>query len=158
MAFTFKNLRVQAFNAENGKFSENGYDCNEDVEPIPGPGNAPLHMFTVADKNVTCIVIKGGFQFNIPYMSHYGNTTALISLPDRYTVTGDCNKALNGYYSQKIVIGFYNTWKLTLYFSSDVQQSEILIREKVTKYHISQIELGYDFNNNLFTDAVDNSE
>ncbi|XP_062596104.1 uncharacterized protein LOC134257517 [Saccostrea cucullata] len=120
--------RVQTFNVENGKFSENGYDCNEDVEPIPGPGNAPVHMFTVADNNITCIVIKGGFQFNIPYMSYNG----------------------------KIVIGFYNTWKLTLYFSSDVKQREILAREHVTKYHISHIELDYDFNNNLFTDAVDN--
>ncbi|XP_062613762.1 uncharacterized protein LOC134275496 [Saccostrea cucullata] len=135
-----------------------GYDCKEDIGPIPNPGNPPVIMFAVADENGTCIMLKGGIQFNIPYMSDNGNATEFISLPDRYTVTGDCNTTLNGYYSQKIVIGFYNTWKLTIYFSSDVQKSESLAREKVTKYHISQIELDYDFDNNLFTDAVNSSE
>ncbi|XP_062594162.1 uncharacterized protein LOC134255656 [Saccostrea cucullata] len=131
------------------------YTCKEDLGPIPPPGKVPIHMFTTSDKNVSCIGFKGGIQFKIPYMSENGNAIESIALPNRYTVSGDCNTTLNGYYSQKIVIGFYNSWKLTIYFSSDVQQNEILARENVTKYHISQIELDYDFNNNLFTNAVD---
>ncbi|XP_062602249.1 uncharacterized protein LOC134263897 isoform X2 [Saccostrea cucullata] len=155
LAFMFREFQVQAFNVEDGKFSGNGYDCEEDIGPIPRPGNPPVNMFVLTDKSITCIVLKDQNQFNIPYMSYTGNATEVISLPERYTVTGDCNTKLNGYYSQKIVIGFYNSLKFTIYFSSDVQKGEILAREKVTKYRISQIELDFDFNNNLFKDVDD---
>ncbi|XP_062606824.1 lysosome-associated membrane glycoprotein 1-like [Saccostrea cucullata] len=54
-----------------------------------------------------------------------------------------------------MVIGFYDTWRLTMYFSSDRMESNLLTAGKVSKYHISQIELDYDYNNNIFDDAVE---
>ncbi|XP_062602264.1 lysosome-associated membrane glycoprotein 1-like [Saccostrea cucullata] len=159
LTLMFRELKVQAFNVEDGNFSDCGYDCPEDTGPIPDPGNPPVHSFSVTDGNITCIVFRAGIKFNISYTSQNGDTTEVISLPVNYNGTGDCNTTLNGFYSQKMVVSFYNSWELTIYFSSDVQQSEYLITtERVTKYHISQIELVYDFNNNLFTNVTDSSE
>ncbi|XP_062596096.1 uncharacterized protein LOC134257513 isoform X1 [Saccostrea cucullata] len=157
LVFMFKEFKVQAFNVEDGRFSENGYDCKEDLGPIPDPENPPMHVFAIKRDNITCIVFKAKIKFNIPYLSNNGVVTKQISLPKNYTLSGDCNTTLNGYYSQKMVINFYNTWEMSMFFTSDVQQSEFWrgYTYRVTKYHISQIQLLYDFDNNLFTDAVD---
>lgn len=84
----------------------------------------------------------------------------LISVPSEFNVTGgSCNTTLNGYLSQNIVITFYDSWNLMIFFSSDGKETELLTAAtKPTKYFISQIQLDYDYNSNLFIDIEDSSE
>ncbi|XP_061194379.1 lysosome-associated membrane glycoprotein 1-like [Saccostrea echinata] len=158
LTFIFTEFQVQAFNVEDGKFSGNGEDCEKDVEPIPAPGEIPKNKFVVKDplSDEVCVLFNGRIQFNIPYVSNKGiNVTKSVPLPTKYTITGNCNTTLNGYYSQRMIIGFYDNWKMTMFFSSDLKQSKLLTVGQVSKYHISQIELNYDYNNNIFDDAVE---
>ncbi|XP_062571215.1 lysosome-associated membrane glycoprotein 1-like [Saccostrea cucullata] len=157
LAFMYRELKVQAFNVEDGKFSENGVNCETDVGPIPAPGCSPVNIYSVLNGNNTCIVFKGSIQLYIPYISKTGITTEVVSLPAVYNVSGECNTTLNGLYSQQMVIRFYDAWTLTIYFSSEkIQETDLLSAgTAVDNYYISQIELKYDYNNVLFKDAVD---
>ncbi|XP_062596103.1 uncharacterized protein LOC134257516 [Saccostrea cucullata] len=156
----FKELKVQAFHLEDGRFSKNGEDCKADLEPIPGPGSLPVNTFSVTDGSNTCIVFKGSIQFNIPYVSKFIIFKDTVPLPAIYSVTGDCNTILNGFYSQKLVISFYDTWALTMYFSSDTKQKTVAERaeEGVTRYKISRIEFSFDYDNVFFKYADDRSK
>ncbi|XP_048746426.2 lysosome-associated membrane glycoprotein 1-like [Ostrea edulis] len=155
LGFIVKQFRVQAFNVESGKFSDNGADCKEDVGPVPM--TIPNNTFTFTEANNTCIVFKGRIQFSIPYVSKRGNVSELISVPSEFNVTGgSCSTTLNGYLSQNIEITFYDSWNLTIFFSSDGKETELLTAPtKPTKYFISQIQLDYDYNSNLFIDIED---
>ncbi|XP_062598174.1 lysosome-associated membrane glycoprotein 1-like [Saccostrea cucullata] len=160
LALEYKDLKVQAFNVEDGKFSETGYDCPADAPDEPAPGKPPVKTYTATEGNKNCVVFKGSIQFHIPYVSTNGNTTALISVPQETNTTGDCNMTMNGLYTQKLSINFYETWTLNLYFSSDKKQNTDLLTADagVANYDISQIELTYDYNNNLFSDVDDSGE
>ncbi|XP_062602274.1 uncharacterized protein LOC134263934 [Saccostrea cucullata] len=142
LTFVNRELKVQAFNIEDGKFSENGVNCEADFGPIPAPGRSPVNIYSsVMNRNNTCVVFKG----------------KVVSLPEVYNVSGECNTTLNGLYSQQMVIRFYDTWILTIYFSTDKNQKTDLLSATtaVENYYISQIELKYEYNNILFKDAVD---
>ena len=65
---------------------------------------------------------------------------------------------MDGYYAQQLTVSFYENWNLTITFSSDVKQRKLLTAEKVTKYSISNIELYYEINNNLFPKADDSGK
>ncbi|XP_062606827.1 lysosome-associated membrane glycoprotein 2-like [Saccostrea cucullata] len=157
LALKYKELQVQAFNVENGNFSETGFDCPADAPDEPAPGKPPVVTYTATGGNKTCVVFKGSIQFHIPYVSTKGNTTAVISVPVKTNTTGDCNMTMNGLYTQMLSISFYETWKLNLYFSSNKKQTTDLLTADagVANYDISQIELTYDYNNNLFSDVDD---
>ncbi|XP_061194790.1 uncharacterized protein LOC133202950 [Saccostrea echinata] len=156
LAFMYRDLKVQAFNLEDEKFSENGVYCEADFGPIPVPGCSSVNIYSVLSGNNTCVVFKGSIQFYIPYISKTGITTEVISLPAVYNVSGKCNTTLNGLYSQQMVIRFYDAWILTIYFSSDKhQETDPFTAEAGVDNYISQIELKYDYNNVLYKDAVD---
>ncbi|XP_062594160.1 lysosome-associated membrane glycoprotein 1-like [Saccostrea cucullata] len=157
LAFMYMELKMQAFNVEDGRFSENGVYCEADFGPIPAPGYSPVNIYSVLNGNKTCVLFKGSIQFYIPYISKTGITTEVVSLPAVYNVSGECNTTLNGLFSQQMVIRFYDAWILTIYFSTDKNQKTDLLSAgtPVDNYYISQIELKYDYNNILFTDAVD---
>ena len=65
---------------------------------------------------------------------------------------------MEGYYAQQLTVYFYENWNLTITFSSDVQQGKFLTAGTVTKYSISNIELYYEINNNLFPKADDSGK
>lgn len=81
----------------------------------------------------------------------------MVGVPEKFTVSGSCNTILNGRVSQKMEVKFYDDWKLSIYFTdtdnkTDKDQSQ-LTADGSPKYYISQIELDYDFNSNIFGDA-----
>jgi hypothetical protein len=82
----------------------------------------------------------------------------LISVPTNYTLKGSCNATLNDFLAQNLVIEFYDSWNLTIFFSSDVKETQLLAATTPTKYSISQIELEYDYNSNLFLNVDDSRE
>ncbi|XP_062579612.1 lysosome-associated membrane glycoprotein 1-like [Saccostrea cucullata] len=157
LAFMYMELKVQAFNVEDGKFSENGVYCEADFGPIPAPGYSPVNIYSVLNGNNICVVFKGSIQLYIPYISKNGITTEMVSLPAVYNVSGECNTTLNGLFSQQMVIRFYDAWILTIYFSTYKNQKTDVLSAgtPVDNYYISQIELKYDYNNIIFKDAVD---
>ena len=65
---------------------------------------------------------------------------------------------MEGRYAQQLTIYFYENWNLTITFSSDVKQGKLLTAGTVTKYSISNIELYYEINNNLFPKADDSGK
>lgn len=154
--FKYEQLKVQAFNVENEKFAENGEDCSEDVGPIPAPGNIPVNTYAVTEGNKTCIVFKGSMKFVIPYVAKSGNATEPVGLPEKFTVSGSCNFLLNGEVSQKMEVKFYEDWILTIYFTDSDNKTDVqnqLTADSSDKYYISQIELEYEYNSNLFVTA-----
>ncbi|XP_062580476.1 lysosome-associated membrane glycoprotein 1-like [Saccostrea cucullata] len=161
LAFMYMELKVQAFNVEDGKFSENGVYCEADFEPIPASGFSPVNIYSVLNGNNICVILKGSIHLNIPYISKTGITTEVVSLPAVYNVSGECNTTMNGLFSQQMVIRFYDAWTLTIYFSIDKNQETDLLTAGIAVdnyYYISQIELNYDYNNILFKNAVDSSK
>lgn len=81
-----------------------------------------------------------------------------VGIPDTFNTSGTCNTTVEGYYAQQLTVYFYENWNLTITFSSDVKQGKFLTAEKVTKYSISNIELYYEINNNLFPNADDSGK
>lgn len=85
-----------------------------------------------------------------------------MGLPEKFTVSGSCNTFLNGLVSQKMEVKFYDDWNLTIYFTDDDNKTDNdqnqLTADGSGKYYISQIELEYEFNNNIFKDADDSSK
>ncbi|XP_061194381.1 lysosome-associated membrane glycoprotein 1-like isoform X2 [Saccostrea echinata] len=158
LAFMYNYLQVQAFNVENGNFSKYGYDCAADAPDEPAPGKPPVETYFASDGKKNCVVFKGGIQFHIPYNSTKGNTVAVILVPTNANFSGECDTTLNGLYTQELTISFYETWELKMYFSSNKKQNKtdlLTADEGVGNYDISQIELTFDYNNNLFMNVDD---
>lgn len=84
-----------------------------------------------------------------------------MGLPEKFTVSGSCNFLLNGEVSQKMEVKFYEDWILTIYFTDSENKTDVqnqLTADSSDKYYISQIELEYEYNSNLFVKADESSK
>lgn len=84
-----------------------------------------------------------------------------MGLPEKFTVSGSCNFLLNGEVSQKMEVKFYEDWILTIYFTDSDNKTDVqnqLTADSSDKYYISQIELEYEYNSNLFVKADESSK
>lgn len=82
-----------------------------------------------------------------------------MGLPEKFTVSGSCNFLLNGEVSQKMEVKFYEDWILTIYFTDSDNKTDVQNQLTASdKYFISQIELEYEYNSNLFVTADESSK
>lgn len=84
-----------------------------------------------------------------------------MGLPEKFTVSGSCNTLLHGEVSQKMEVKFYEDWILTIHFTDSDNKTDVqnqLTADSSDKYYISQIELEYEYNSNLFVTADESSK
>lgn len=159
------DVRLQAFNLKDGKFTGDGEECSLDpVTTSPPATTTPTpkeNTYSVNNtyNNVTCIVMKGDIAFtNVVYNKTDGEqaTAKAITIPrmnktsENVKFSGSC-AAANG--TQQLVITFNGNWNLTLTFARESDETTSMLGAENDEYSLRDIQFEYVLTPEYFPNA-----
>lgn len=111
--------------------------------PTPAPGSPVVNTYSAKGVNGTCILMKAGIEFVVPYIGKDGNKTKTLGINGLNTnetkFSGDCNGKNQ---TQTLTVTFYETSSMVMTFAMAKDN-----------YYLSKVDLSIDLQKELFPDA-----